>query len=139
MITLYDRRSERYVQVEAGKTLSDYWGQCHWHSHGVKEVEPDSGPQNIHDLFAASDGNTYGPLYTELSRPSISSKPYAQTLRVRIERLVLVYRDLEHVQSMREDVQATTRKDRVWDLMGSALKEQDEEDLKVRIAARFSP
>jgi hypothetical protein len=131
-LTIYDRRSERFVEVEVGRSLSDYWGQCQWHSHGIREVEPDRGPQTISDLFLAGAGDYSAPLYVELCRAPIADKPFAATMRGRIEQLVQIYRDLERIQSAREDGQALTRRERVWAVMSDSLKEQDAEDLKAR-------
>lgn len=138
MVTIYDRRSEQYVQVHEGWSLDDYWGQCHWHSHGVGEPEPDRGPQTIGDLFLACNGNYTEALYAELSREPMASKPYAMTMRGRIEGLAEVYRDLERVHSAKEDAQAAARKPHVERLMSSSIRERDAEDVKNRNCATLA-
>jgi hypothetical protein len=137
MRTLSDMRSERRVPVEVDRPLSDYWGRSQWHSHGVKEREPERGPQTIHDLFAASGGNPAGPLYAELQAPAIRGQMYAETMRMRIERLVQIYRDLEHVHSKRQDAQTQDRMHLVIQWVSTALQEQDQQDLLDRNTPMF--
>jgi hypothetical protein len=122
--TIYDKRSDRFVEIDDGKSEGDYWGHSQWHSHGLPKRMPPAGPQCMSEVLEGADWAR--PLYAVL-RETPKQGPYVQLMYGRLERLARLWASQSLVHSKAEDDTARERRAQVERLIDSVTLSQEDE------------